>query len=69
MGVYQAIKEEKAYPQGQLKLTHTSFAILNSYVKVIYLLKVYQKHLFLGGSKHKMWKQLCGFFQTKVTIK
>ena len=33
--------------QGQLKLTHTNFFILNSYVKAIF--KIYQIHLFLGG--------------------
>ena len=31
---YQA---KKVYTQGQLKLTHINFVILNSYVKVIYL--------------------------------
>ena len=31
------IRQEKVYTQGQLKLTHINFVILNSYVKVIYL--------------------------------
>ena len=37
MSVYQAMKQEKVYTQGQWKLTHINFVILNSYVKVIYL--------------------------------
>ena len=37
VGVCHAIKQEKVYTQGQLKLTHIHFVILISYVKVIYL--------------------------------
>ena len=33
----QAIKQENIYTEGQLKLTHINFVILNSYIKVIYL--------------------------------
>ena len=47
VGVNQAIKQEKVYTQGPLKLTHIKFVILNSYVKFIF--KIYQKHLFLAG--------------------
>ena len=47
MGVYQAIRQEKVYTQGQLKLTHINFVILNSYES--YKFKICQKHLFLGG--------------------
>ena len=34
---YQARIGLYTYTQGQFKLTHINFAILNSYVKVIYL--------------------------------
>ena len=33
----QAINKENVKTQGQLKLTHINFVILNSYVTVIYL--------------------------------
>ena len=33
----QVIKQERVYIQGQLKLTHINFAILNRHVTVIYL--------------------------------
>ena len=56
MGVYiQAIKQEQVYAQGRLKLTHISFVILNSYVKIIYL-KLIKNNLFLGNKKQKNWK-------------
>ena len=48
VGVYQAIRQEKVYTQGRLKLTHINFAVLNTYVKVKYLI-FYQKQLFSGG--------------------
>ena len=48
-----AIIQEKVYTEGQLKLTHINFVILNSYVKVIYL--TFVKNTFLGGWKHKIW--------------
>ena len=38
MWIYtQALKQEKVYTQGQLKLTNINLAILNSNVTVIYL--------------------------------
>ena len=37
MGVYQAIRQEKVYKQGQLKLTHINFVILTiGFVKNIF---------------------------------
>ena len=48
VGVYQAIRQEKVYTQGRLKLIHINFVVLNSYVKVKYLI-FYQKQLFSGG--------------------
>ena len=45
MVVYtQAIKQEKVCTNGQLKLTHTNFFILNSNVTVIYL-RIIKPHL------------------------
>ena len=61
MVVYQAIKQEKVYTQGRLKLTHINFVILN-----IRLVKM-QKHLFLGSYKHKNWTQLYCLFSNKKT--
>ena len=61
MGVYQAIRQEKVYTQGQLKLTCINFVILNiRFVKT-------QKHLFLDSYKHKIWTQLYWLFSYKKT--
>ena len=35
----QAIKQEKVYTQGQLKLTHINFTILKRYITVLSFLK------------------------------
>ena len=58
----QAIKQEKIYTQGQLKLTHINFVILNSYVRVIYL-RFIKKHLFLGGKTEKSKIGVLAFFK------
>ena len=51
----RAIKQENVYTQGQLKLTHINFVILNSYVTVTYF-RFIKKHLFLDSKKQKNWK-------------
>ena len=50
MGVYQAIRQEKVSTQGQLKLTHIDFVILNSYVKVISLRFVKNTYFYVFKS-------------------
>ena len=69
MGVYQAIKQEKLYTQGQLKLTHINFVILHGYVKVIYLRFI--KNTYFKVVKNIKFGNSCiGFFQTrKLSIK
>ena len=56
MGAYmQAMKQEKVHMQGELKLTHMNFVILNSFVKIIHL-RFLKKTLYLGSIKQKNWK-------------
>ena len=56
MGAYmQAMKQEKVHMQGELKLTHMNFVILNSFVKIIHL-RFLKKPLYLGSIKQKNWK-------------
>ena len=65
MGVYQAIRQEKVYTQGLLKLTHINFVILNSYVKVIYLSFVKNTY-FQAVENIKFGNSCIGFFQTRI---
>ena len=47
------MKQEKVYPQGQLKLTYIKFVIWNSCTS--YIFKIYQKkRLSLGGRTEKL---------------
>ena len=63
-GCTQAIKEEMVYKQGQLKLTHTNFAILNSH---IYIFKIILKTFILCGKTKKV-KNSCWLFSSKNTV-
>ena len=63
LGVYQAIRQEKVCTQGQLKLTHINFAILNKELCKSYLSKICQKHLFLGSKKQNLETAVLAFFK------
>ena len=63
-GCTQAIKQEMVYNQGQLKLTRTNFAILNSH---IYIFKIILKTLILCGKTKKV-KIAVGFFQARKLL-
>ena len=45
------MKQQKVYTQGQLKLTHINFVILNSHVTVLYLRMI--KNAYIYGVKQK----------------
>ena len=64
---HQAIKQEKIYTEGQLKLTHINFVILNSYVKVTYLRFTKKTLIFRWLKKHKISKKLYWLFSNKKT--
>ena len=61
-------REEKVYTQGQLKMTHINFVMLDSYVKVIY--SRFVKNTYFQGVKNiKLGNSCIGFFQAiKLTI-
>ena len=56
-----AIKQEIVYTQGQLKLTHMNFAILNSHVTVMYLRFI--KNTIFMWYHRKIEHSCIGFFQ------
>ena len=62
-GWTQAIKQEKVYTQGQLKLTYINFVILNSHVTVTYIFKIYQKQVFLHSHTEKLKIAVLDFFK------
>ena len=65
-GCTQAIKQQKVYPEGQLKLSHINFVILNSHIRVMF--KIHQKHVF-NALKQKNWKSLYWLFSCKKNVK
>ena len=65
-GCTHAIKQEKIYAKGQLKLIHIVFAILNSHIRVIYLRFVRNTYFYVA--KQKNWKFLYWLFSSKKTV-
>ena len=65
-GCTQAIKQEKIYKQGQLKLPHINFAILNSHVTIIYLRFI--KSIYFYVVKQKNRKQQYWLFSCRKTV-
>ena len=65
-GCTQAIKQEKVYTQGQLKLTHINFSILNSHVTVIFLRFIKNTYFYVVKQTNR--KQLHWLFLSKKTV-
>ena len=62
-GCTQAVKQEKVYTQGNLKLKYINFVILNSHVTVTYVFKIYQKKLLLCSNTEKLKIDVLAFFK------
>ena len=69
MDAYQAIWQEKVYTEGQSKLTHINFVILNNKLCKSYVFKICQNTYFSAVKNIKFGNSCIGFFQRrKFTI-